>query len=367
MKCILRYIYADYLKPKYITAKMLNYKKLTKVQATKWNELLLKTKANYFQYPYYAIGYDYMPYSSVEFIELYSENEIIGFFPLQIIKYKFIKIGLLIRGPVVLTAGSEKDIVTLIKKVCSKEGLMFLRITPNFYDPLLEEELNKTSGVKKLDIFPVYKGAQYRDFNVPVFKDEEALLASYKTNARRKLKKAQSEDFEIGKSYSPEVIKEAYEVFKQVSEKKKFKYRSFKSYEKIILEGGNSGLASIYYARKNGKMVNAIIVLNDAYKSTHLSSALVVDGFDPKNAPAIILHHMAIKDASASNRIYNISYSSTNSPVFEFKSLFNPYEEMAPESYTIYRNYFILKIFLIAINSLYPRLKKLIKKKHGNT
>lgn len=346
---------------------MITYQKINKHLLEKWNVKLFETDASYFQYPYYCSGYEYMPNSSCEHFTINLNEAEIAFVSILNVKVGFLKIGLIIRGPVILQKNSDYEIIKGLQQIQKKENYFLLRINPNITDLELETHLKNNRAIIEQDSFPIYKGSQDRDFIIELEKDEEKLLASYKTNARRKIKYAKEDEFTYSKVKTIDELDNVYNLFKSVSNTKGFKFRSQNSYKAIIEQGLKHGLCDVYCAHYQNKLVNAIIIMKDKNTNTHHSSALIQEGYNIKNAPAAYLHHMAIVDANNENKkYYNISFSDESSPVFQFKILFNPKEVKFPSYYTITSSKALLEIFLIFTRKIAPMAKKLIRKKHGN-
>lgn len=90
---------------------MITYQIIQKQFVNEWNNKLLDTNASYFQYPYYCAGYEYMPNSSCEYFTINLNETPIAFVSVLNVKIGFLKIGLVIRGPVVLEVNREQEII----------------------------------------------------------------------------------------------------------------------------------------------------------------------------------------------------------------------------------------------------------------
>jgi hypothetical protein len=348
---------------------MIKYSKIDENDIVNWNSKLLETNASYFQYPYYGSGYQYMPSASVSYFKITSNDAEIAFISIVNIKVAFLKIGLIIRGPVTLVEGYNKEIVEGIKKILKGEKYFFIRINTSINCDNLNTTLSQSKGVIPIDYFPIYKGAQQFDLIIKnEFENEEQLLKSYKPRARQSIRYAEEEGFEIMVTSNQEYMDETYEIFKTAAKNKEFSYRPLKSYKEILEQGGKLNLVKLYTAKKDGQLVNALYIVKDNNCFTYFSGALVEGNYKPRNSPAALLHHKAIVDClfNEKKEYYNLSYSSPNHSVYTFKSSFNPIEVKYPYHYTILGNRLSNNVFYLLVSKLTPNIKGIIKKKKGN-
>lgn len=344
------------------------YKKLTQTEADLWNDKLRQTNASYFQYPYYGAGNTELPKSSVSYYELYNNETLIGFTSILNVKVATVKIGLIIRGPVILDNESQQAVCDALNKIRQKEGYFFLRINPNNHNADFCAILEKHPKIFKDDLFPIYKGSQAHDYIIENLQTEEEIVQYYKPRARQNLRYGAEEDFEISVSSSQEDMKKVYEVFRKVAEKKEFVFRSVKSYSQILQHGEKYNLAKLYIASKNNEIVNALFIVKDGYSFTYFSGALIEGDYRPRNSPATLLHHKVILDCllNEKKQYYNISFTDPSHPVHTFKSSFNPVKINFPGYYTFVGNKLTAKLFYLMLMKFGPRLRKLLKRKYGN-
>lgn len=348
---------------------MLSYKKIQNKAAQSWNSKLLKTNASYFQYPYYGSGHEGLPYSNVAHYELYEQDTCIGFATILEVRIGFIQIGLIIRGPVVLEAIHSDKILNLLKSIQKSENYFFIRLNPNISDIKLINILDNDISVLKKDFFPIYKGSQDRDFVIKnIDNTEESLLKFYKPRARQKIRFAGEENFTYYTSKSTEDLKRVYNMFMKLSLKKEFIFRSLDSYTKILKNGADENLVELHIIEENGEIINAVMVLKDRDTAVNFSSGLISGNYRTRNSPGAFLHHEIIKKTllNEGREHYNISYTTPDHPVYEFKTLFNPREINYSSFYTITNQKLLSKLFLIFVNKYQHKIKKLLRRKHGN-
>ncbi|MFM9951254.1 MAG: GNAT family N-acetyltransferase [Saprospiraceae bacterium] len=347
---------------------MLSYKKINQAEASNWNINLQKTDASFFQYPYFGAGYKYLPKGSVSFYELYEDDQLIGFTSCLNINILFIKIGLILRGPVLLQEHKAKETVSVLKKILKKERYFFIRVNPNRKNESLVNALESDKKILKIDAFPIYKGSQGFDFAVNKVDGADKILESYKPRARQNIRYAQEENFDFVKSNDLDDLKNVYDMFLKVSDKKEFAYRSFNSYKEIIQNGALYNLCMIYLAKKNGIVVNAAIIVKDKNTFNYFSGGMIDGDYRPRNSPSTLLHHEIIQDCFIveNKQYYNISYTAPSHPVYVFKSSFNPLPVEYPMYFTLSYFRFFVKIFYFFSVKITPKLKKIIKQKYGN-
>src|SRR5436190_13753186 len=97
-------------------------------EADAWNEQLKKTNASFFQYPYYAAGYRHFLFSKPVYLRLEDANNVVGFCCIMQIGFWFLKLGLVIRGPVFFKQTDIKEAVNALKEFAQKQQYILLRI-----------------------------------------------------------------------------------------------------------------------------------------------------------------------------------------------------------------------------------------------
>lgn len=298
-----------------------------------WNKKLKKSSASFFQYPYYANGYKFLALCKPVYLQI-KENDPVAFCAIMEIGFPFFKIGLVIRGPVILKPGaSVPDILDSIKKFARKKGYIFLRINPN--ENTVETFLKDDTDFIQADYFPLYKGSQGKDFIVSTI-PEDKLLPSYNQSCRQKIKYAARLPFQFTKIQTDKELKEVYQLFEEVGRMKNFKYRPYKSYLSVFSEGHAENLCDVYTAKLNNKLYCAALIVKDRDSYNNLSSALIVGDFDSHASPASQVQYNIMKDCFYTEQkpSYNISYSGPESSVYQFKASFRPVEELKPLTYT---------------------------------
>lgn len=335
--------------------------KIIPSEYTSLNDTLKATNASFFQYPYYAEGYKYILNSKSVYLKYIINEKTIAYCTIMEIGIWPFKVGLIIRGPVFFNLENNLvEIFTGLQEYAKKAGYMFLRINPNEHK--IAEYLNTNQNFIREDYFPYYKGSQNKNFNVS-YKPQEQLLGSFNQMCRRKIKHADSENFIYKHVETEEELKEVYELFTKVGSRKNFKYRSFKSYKEIFVNGKVHDLCTVYTARLNNKTVAAGFIVKDKNYYNYLSGGLIVEGYESKNSPSAKLHYLAMLDCfyKENKKYYNISYSGEDSDVYKFKSSFNPEVEEMPDYYTFIANKWATNIFRALSLKNVKKVRKLIR------
>jgi lipid II:glycine glycyltransferase (peptidoglycan interpeptide bridge formation enzyme) len=328
-----------------------------------WNEKLLQTDASFFQYPYFIESYKEMPFSSTKYFLIKKNEEDLAFVSVIEVGFAFFKIGLIVRGPVLLgKENSKNDVIEGLKLIAHQNRYIFIRVNPNI--GTFEDALKEDNSFEQHDYFPLYKGSQRFDFNIHKVDTEEEILKGYQAQLRREVRYGQEYGYDLRVSNSLEDLERSYEIFKKVSDRKGFSYRPFKSFKLLLENGRDQNLANLYMAYKDGKLVNALVIIKDRDSYNYMSGGLVMGEIPSKYSPSPLLHHKAILDCFAENKKrYNISASQVGSNIYKFKMKFSPVPEEYPTYYTYVSNKRLFSLYnKVDVN----KVKKKIRKLYGN-
>src|SRR4051794_39909803 len=313
----------------------MNWIRIKKNDADEWNEKLKCTNASFFQYPYYASGYKNFLFTYPLYLKLVnnSGNEI-GFCCILKVQILFLKIGLIIRGPVFFNNYTDvSTAIELLKEYVREHHFIFLRINPE--DTIVEEVLSSDKEFEVIDYFPSYKGSQLTDLLV-YKRPQEALLKSFRDDCRNKIRFQNELDYRYGEITTGEELMQVYKLFSRLGSEKKFSYRPFTSYKKIFFEGVKHQLCSVYTAKLDQQIICAVFIVKDGISYTNFSGALKLNGIRAKYSPANNLHYLIMRDCFYNEHKikYNLSFSTPGSGVYMFKTSFRPVEEKKPSFYT---------------------------------
>ncbi|MBP9213728.1 MAG: GNAT family N-acetyltransferase [Chitinophagaceae bacterium] len=337
------------------------WKKILRNEYFEMNEALKQTNASFFQYPYYAEGYKYILRSKSIYLKYTISNSVAAYCTIMEIGIWPFKVGLIIRGPVLIDYNINlNELFNGLQQYAKQAGYMFLRINPN--EAQIDKYLSENNVFIQEDYFPYYKGSQNKNFNISN-KPTEDLLASFNQMCRRKIKHAEAVDFTYKYVETETELKQVYDLFTKVGNKKNFKYRAYKSYKEIYDNGKKHDLCTVYIALLNTKIIAAGFIVKDKNYYNYLSGGLIVDGYESKNSPSAKLHYLAMQDCfeKEDKMFYNISYSGPDSDVYKFKSSFNPEVEDMPDYYTFISNKWATSIFRALSLKNVKKVRKFIR------
>ncbi len=313
----------------------MNCTRIRKNEIGEWNEKLKLTDASFFQYPYYASGYKHFFLSKAVHLKFSdSAGQEHAFCTILQIGIWPFKIGLIIRGPVILNNNiSASHILESLKLFAKKNRYLFLRINPD--NQSIEQILKADIQFQQKDYFPSYKGSQSKDFIVN-HTCEQNLVPGFRRDCRQKIKFADELEFVYSTAKTEADLQEVYELFESLGKDKNFKYRPYNSYKEIFVNGLKHDLCSVYTVKLNLRLVCAAFVVKDAGSYNYFSGALSLRDIKPKNSPSNKLQYLIMKDCfyEENKPRYNLSYSSPGSGVHMFKDSFHPKVQEKPGFYT---------------------------------
>jgi len=185
---------------------------------------------------------------------------------------------------------------------------------------------DRTDGVP---FYPYSIGEQY----VNLSSDEAAVLASFRTEARRKIRQADKTGYVIMVDQHPDALEKAWPVFQARSAQKGISYRILKLWKLVMSEAEPHQAAYLYTAWREGVPISAILILRDCTTAHNLIGAIDRDALGDAPSPACLLHWSAMRQAMKMGcRFYNLGTRS--GPVYAFKANFRPIEHDWPTPLT---------------------------------
>jgi hypothetical protein len=119
-----------------------------------------------------------------------------------------------------------------LQQYAKQAGYMFLRINPN--EAQIDKYLSENNVFIQEDYFPYYKGSQNKNFNISN-KPTEDLLASFNQMCRRKIKHAEAVDFTYKYVETETELKQVYDLFTKVGNKKILSTELIKVIKKFMI------------------------------------------------------------------------------------------------------------------------------------
>ncbi|MBS1746874.1 MAG: hypothetical protein JST21_11950 [Bacteroidetes bacterium] len=311
----------------------MNWKEIPKSEIPGWNEKLKATDAVFYQYPYYVASEYNSPLAKSLFIQYVEAERVVAYAAIIEIGWWFFKVGIIDNGPIVFVADADlKAVINDLKAFAKKRNYMHFQIRPALNSLLHDLIETDDSFIPKI-FFPFHKKIRF-DSNI-YNKPEKELLAGFKLQGRRKIVLAGRVPFNFIKIDDNKALIEIRDLFKEVTEKKKYGFLPFEIYNTIYLEGKKYGLCDIYAAYLNDELVNFVLVTKDANSFYHYTSALRVKGYKANESPPAKLHFFVMQDCfyNEHKAYYNISYGGSEK-LLRFKEYFNPVDIERPPYYT---------------------------------
>jgi len=259
-----------------------------------WNDVLLDTETSLYQYPFWNEPYRpllvtprYLAWGTQDRPQAFVSILTVGFGPA--------KIGLVFRGPTRLQAGfqfSQAAIEELLAWA-REAGYVFIRFTHS--DEQVLEQLASAGHAEKFDAFPYFLDypVQSPDYIVEQFDCDEATLASFDREARRKLRRASEAGYEFRAEESPEALARAWPLYQDCARRKHFRLeRPLSVYQEAMRLAKAHGCVRLYSVYLDGKMVGSSLVFRDRTTAHSLLAA-----FDCEHRhSAVFLHWHGMRD-----------------------------------------------------------------------
>jgi len=160
---------------------------------------------------------------------------------------------------------------------------------------------------------------------VPLADSDEAQLAAFAPVARRDVRRALAAGYTLEESASPRALARAWPIWKKELQRQNVFHRSRSTYARLLRTTGESGFARLFLASREGRPVQAILVLFAGAEATYALGALDRDALGDLPSPSCLLHWRAMRAARARGALaYDLG--SRSGSVHRFKSKFRPRE-----------------------------------------
>jgi hypothetical protein len=310
----------------------MSWKIISKTERDSWNEKLKLTDAVFYQYPYFITGEYASVFSGCVLIKYVEHDEEMAYAAIVEIGLSPFKFAIIECGPVILRGNADREMIfRSLKEFAVSRKYIQLQVRPS--DAVFENLMKNDDLFENKLLFPFHQQEEF-DWNI-YNKPEDELLKGFKLQCRRKIVLAGRVPYKFCKLEDEKELKDVHLLFKKVASEKGYKYMAFQVFENIFKKGKKYDLCDIYAAYLNGKIVNAIFVVKDGLSFYHLSSGMVIEGYNYNESPPAKLHHFLMQDCFYKERkkFYNISFGGSDN-LIRFKELFNPVEIEKPPYYT---------------------------------
>lgn len=160
---------------------------------------------------------------------------------------------------------------------------------------------------------------------VPLGDSKERLLGGFSPIARRDIRRALAAGWIVEEADSPSALDRAWPIWTKVLAEKKVYHRSRSTYARLLRRCGANGFARLFLASREGRAVQAILVVFAGVETAYVLGALDRDGLAGAPSPSCLLHWRAMQAArERGSTAYDLG--SRSGPVYRFKSKFRPRE-----------------------------------------
>jgi hypothetical protein len=326
-----------------------------------WNGVLLDTATSLYQYPFWNEPYRPL-WLTPRYMAWGTEDRPLAFVSILTIGFGPAKIGLVFRGPSSLHPEFHftQPAIQELLDWARAEGYVFIRFTHS--DPEILTQLAAAGHAEDFDAFPYFLDypVQSPDYIVEQFDCEEATLAGFDREARRKLRRASEAGYEFRADDSPEALAQAWPLYQDCARRKHFRLeRPLSVYQETIRLAQAHDCVRVYSAHLNGKMVGSTLVFRDR---TIAHSLLACFDADHRHA-AVFLHWRAMRDMyRLGARRYNLGPGPGS--LARFKQQFCETPVAYPAALTVVLNQSLFQIWRKVIfpiaKGLRPTLRKIV-------
>ena len=259
-----------------------------------WNELLLRSEASLYQYPFWNEPYREL-WLKPRYLIWGSLDAPRAFVCILTVGFGRIKIGLAFRGPTFFSSDETLRHQTLSSLVewARANGYMFIRFTHS--DAQVLSALGAAVHCEDFDAFPYFLDypIQSPDYIVRQYEDEEETLASFDREVRRKLRRAEELGYELRSDDSPEALQGVWPLYQDCARRKHFRLeRPLSVYMETMRLAAAHHCVRLYSAILNGKIVGSTLVFRDQRTAHPMLAA-----FDAEHRhSAVLLHWHAMRD-----------------------------------------------------------------------
>lgn len=297
-----------------------------------WNELLLRSGASLYQYPFWNEPYRplwitprYLAWGTQACPQAFITILTLGFGPA--------KIGLVFRGPTRLQDAESfpPAVISALLTWARREGYFFIRFTHS--DPDVLSQLAAEAHVEDLDACPYLLDYPItsNDYVVEQFEDDAETLASFDREVRRKIRRATDAQYEFRSDDLPEALARAWPLYQRCAERKHFRLeRPLSVYMESMRLALPHNCARLYSVTFQDKVVGSTLVFRD-----RITAHCQLAAFDAEHrGSAVFLHWHSMRDMYRMGaRQYNLGPGPGS--LARFKRQFCEYPQNYPGPLTI--------------------------------
>lgn len=325
-----------------------------------WNRILLETEISLYQYPFWNEPHRAL-WLTPRYLAWGTADRPLAFACILTVGVGPAKIGLVFRGPTSLYPAAcflETAIAQLLDW-SRHEGYIFLRFTHS--DENVLSELARGGHAENFDAFPYFLDYPMLspDYIVEQFEEDEATLASFDREARRKLRRAEQAGYKFRCDDSPEALAKAWPLYKACAQRKNFRLeRPLSVYMETMRLARPYGCVRLYSVEAEGKVAGSALVFRDSTTAHCLIAA-----FEREHQhAAVFLHWHAMRDMHRIGaRRYNLGPGPGSLARFKRQFCAEPVSYPGAITMVLKEDWFrVWKVLFPAAKSLRPTLRRLI-------
>lgn len=328
-----------------------------------WNNILLDTDASLYQYPFWNEPYRRL-WLTPRYLAWGTQDRPLAFVSILTIGFRSAKVGLVFRGPSCMHSRSElcHEAITALVDWAREQGYIFIRLTHS--DPEVLTQLDASAHAENFDAFPYFLDypVQSPDYIVEQSDCEEATLASFDREVRRKIRRAQESGYEFRADDSPEALAQAWPIYQDCARRKNFRLeRPLSVYTEAMRLAREHNCVRLYSLHLKDKMVGSTLAFRDRDMAHSLLAAFDADH---RNA-AVFLHWHAMRDMYRMGaRRYNMGPGP--GALARFKQQFCEQPAAAPGVLTVVLNEHLFgiwrKLIFPVARTLRPTLRRIVSR-----
>lgn len=337
-----------------------NWSELDRNDLPAWNDLLRRTDASVYQYPFWN-----EPYRRLWVTPLYlvcgSRRNPQAFVSILSIGCGPAKVGLIFRGPSAIrpSAGLSQSMFRGLFAWALAHGFMFLRFT--HADPQVLTELASAGDALDVDAFPYMLDYPVlsEDYIIEQHDSEEETLASFDREARRKIRRGTEAGYQFRADDSPFALQQSWPLYQECARRKHFRLERPLSFYLDLMRGAQFyNRARLYSVALNGTTVGSTLIVRDRTTAHCLLAA-----FDAEHrGSAALLHWHAMRDMyRLGARRYNMGPGPGSLARFKSQFCEVPMRYPSPLTIVLRENWFRLwrTAFVPMAKQLHPILRRI--------
>ena len=334
-------------------------------EAHAWNQRLLQTDASFQQYPYWNDSLR-RPYFLPRYFVYGSVNDPTAYVCVLTLGIPGAFIGLVEQGPVNLLTEAAHRLSALddLVRWAKRHGYTCLRFADSNHEFI--KTVAADSQAKQADVFPFHQGPS-DDLIVEQTESDDEMLASFRATARYQIRRAQRLEYTLEITDSPERFAELWPLFEARAIQKGFRMTSLSWYLNLIRSARSYGCIRVYAAHRDGRLVQAIVLVRDGTTAYYIAGAVDVEAEGKSSdSPSCLLHWSAMRDFYRLGiKRYSLGGGSKwwrETAFYQFKRKFNPVETLYPPPVTIVTNRMLYSAWSWGGLRLWPRIRPLVKR-----